>query len=147
MKKFKFKQIGIPAVILLAFIVGCTDLEIEETDSVIDESTSQAGVFNGVEDVEASLSNVYNGMNRVGDQANIYAIQEVSTDELLIPTRGTDWGDNGIWRTLHQHTWDANHAYILAAWNNWNSTIFNATELRHSIWTCYRHGCFREGII
>lgn len=110
-------------------LTSCSDLEIEETDSIIDRETATAGVFNGVEDVESAVDNVMNGLNRVGDQANIYALQEITTDELLVPTRGTDWGDNGIWRTLHQHTWDPTHNHILAVWNNWNSTIFLATEI------------------
>ncbi|AOW21550.1 RagB/SusD family nutrient uptake outer membrane protein [Urechidicola croceus] len=125
----KIKQIKKYLLLSLStiFIISCTNLEIEGTDSIIDTSTD--GGFDGVEDVESSLTNIYNGLNRIGDQANIYAISEVSTDELLIPTRGTDWGDNGIWRTLHQHTWDANHQHILTAWNNWNSTIFGASEI------------------
>ena len=114
--------------LLAIFVISCTDLEIEGTDSIINEDAG-GGAFTGVEDVDASITNLYNGLNRVGDQANIYAISEVSTDELLVPTRGTDWGDNGIWRTLHTHDWDSNHTYILAAWNNWNSSIFAASEV------------------
>ncbi|UOB18806.1 RagB/SusD family nutrient uptake outer membrane protein [Abyssalbus ytuae] len=124
MKKVQFY---ILALSTLAFLNSCTDLEIDDSDSIIDDSA--AGEFTGVANVESSLTDLYNGLNRVGDQANIYAISEVSTDELLIPTRGTDWGDNGIWRTLHQHTWDSNHNYILAAWNNWNSTIYQSTQI------------------
>ncbi len=111
------------------FILACTNLEISETDSIIDSSTSTGTIFNGVDDVPASLDNIYNGMNRLGDQANFFALQEVATDEQLVPTRGTDWGDNGIWRTLHNHTWDASHAYILNTWNDWNQTIFLASEV------------------
>lgn len=109
------------------FLVSCTNLEISGTDSII---TSNSGAtFTGVEDVTSALDNVFNGLNRLGDQANYYALQEVSTEELLVPTRGTDWGDNGIWRTLHTHTWDPSHAYILNTWNNWNQTVFLASEI------------------
>ncbi|WP_420401020.1 RagB/SusD family nutrient uptake outer membrane protein [Flagellimonas sp.] len=113
----------------VVFAISCTDLEIEETDSIIDESTATGGIFNGVEDPAASVDNLFNGMNRLGDQANFYALQEVATDEQLVPTRGTDWGDNGIWRTLHAHTWSPGHQYILNVWNNWNQTIFLASEV------------------
>ncbi len=54
---------------------------------------------------------------------------EVSSDELLVPTRGTDWGDNGIWRTLHQHTWDATHQFNLNAWNDRNSAVFVLNQI------------------
>ena len=129
MKNILSKKLAFSILLGSSIIIGCSDLEIEQTDSIIDSETAESGVFNGVGDVEGALDNIYNGFNRIGDQANIYAIQEVSTDELLVPTRGTDWGDNGIWRVLHQHTWDPTHQYILAAWNNWNSSIFNTTEV------------------
>ena len=57
---------------------------------------------------------------------NFFALQEVSTDEMLVPTRGTDWGDNGIWRTLHQHTWSPSHQYVLTVWNQMNQNAFLA---------------------
>ncbi|QLG45740.1 RagB/SusD family nutrient uptake outer membrane protein [Costertonia aggregata] len=110
-------------------VAACTDLEIEGTDSIIDESTASGGIFNGVDNVESALDNVYGGFNRIGDQTKVYALNEVTTDELLVPTRGTDWGDNGIWRTLHQHTWDAAHPYVLDTWNDWNSSVFLASEI------------------
>ena len=117
-------------LVALAFVgVSCTDLEIEATDSIIDESTATGSIFNGVEDPASSLDNIYGGFNRLGDQANFYALQEVASDEQLVPTRGTDWGDNGIWRTLHAHTWDPGHQYVLNTWNNWNQSIFLATEV------------------
>ena len=120
-----YLSLGFSAVLILA----CTNLEISETDSIIDTSTATGAIFNGVDDVPASLDNIYNGMNRLNDQANFFALQEVATDEQLVPTRGTDWGDNGIWRTLHNHTWDASHAYILNTWNDWNQSIFLASEV------------------
>lgn len=127
MKKRIINKIGILSIISATALVGCSDLEIEATDSIIDDSIT--GEFDGVEDVESALNNAFNGLNRVNDQANIYALQEITTDELLVPTRGTDWGDNGIWRTLHQHTWDATHPHILATWNGWNSSIFLTSEI------------------
>lgn len=128
MKKRLFNKI-LPSVFASAMLlVSCTDLEIEESDSLI-SSTDANAQFDGVEDVDGAIDNVYNGFNRLGDQANFYALQEVSSDALLVPTRGTDWGDNGIWRTLHQHTWDATHPFLLTTWNNWNSSIFLASEI------------------
>ncbi len=127
MKRKQFRSYFLLALAAL-FVLSCTNLELEQTDSIIDESTSGGG-FNGVEDPATSLDNIFNGLNRLGDQANFFALQEVATDEQLVPTRGTDWGDNGIWRTLHNHTWDPGHAYILNTWNDWNQTIFLASEL------------------
>ncbi|NER14643.1 RagB/SusD family nutrient uptake outer membrane protein [Leptobacterium flavescens] len=128
MKRKLLIKIGFPVLLSGLLVVSCTDLEIEATDSII---TDQAqGIFNGVENVEASLNNLYNDIyGQLGDQANFFALNEVSTDETLVPTRGTDWGDNGIWRTLHAHTWSPTHQYILNTWNNLNQNVFRATEI------------------
>ncbi len=110
---------------LLTF--SCTDLEIEETDSVFSDAT---GAFTGVENDTTAVTNLYNGINgMLGDQANFFALNEVTTDEHLVPTRGTDWGDNGVWRTLHAHSWSSTHGHVLTVWNQLNQAVFLATEV------------------
>ncbi|MDR5590010.1 RagB/SusD family nutrient uptake outer membrane protein [Christiangramia sp. SM2212] len=112
----------------LALSLGaCTDLDIEETDSRI---ANQTGEFTGVADVEGALTSVYNSVRgQMENQANLYALNEVSSDEFVVPTRGTDWGDNGLWRTLHQHTWSAIHPHVRDTWNEQNQNVFNTTEI------------------
>jgi len=128
MKKIQTKFYLLLAITLV--LASCTDLVIEETDSII---AGESGVFNGVENVASSIDNLYNALNgQMGAQDNYFALSEVTTDEQLVPTRGTDWGDNGVWRTLHQHTWDAAHAQVLNVWNQFNQNIFLATEILDS---------------
>lgn len=110
-------------LLLLLPTFSCTDLEIEETDSVI-----SAG-FQGVKNADSFVQGIYNSLDRLGDQANFFALQEVTTDEFLIPTRGTDWGDNGLWRQLHQHQWTAEHQFINTIWNNWNETQLSSSQV------------------
>lgn len=107
-------------------LASCTNLEVEEKDSVVVESGS--GEFTGIDPV-AGLQTGYADLRGWGDQANLYALLEITSDELLVPTRGTDWGDNGVWRTLHQHNWDITHQFVLNAWNNLNSNIFRLNQL------------------
>lgn len=117
--------------ILLGAVISftaCTDLELEETDSVFREDSGEG--FSGVTDVPSALTNNYNAIrDQLNTQENLYALQEVTTDEMVVPTRGTDWGDNGLWRSLHQHTWDPNHQFLLNSWNNNNRNVFNLSEI------------------
>lgn len=111
--------------------ISCTNLDLEQTDSIFSEDTGEG--FNGVEDVAGSLNNIYSNLRgNIEAQDNFYALSEVSTDELLVPTRGTDWGDNGIWRTLHAHTWSPSHQYVLNVWNQMNQNAFLANEILHA---------------
>lgn len=115
-------------LVVLSLVMWSCDLEIEGTDSVI--LPEEQGTFNGVADVNGSINNLYNDIQGwTNDQANLYALQTVSTDELLVPTRGTDWGDNGVWRVLHQHTWTPTHDYVRNVWNNHNGAILRASEV------------------
>ena len=111
-------------MLLLGATVSCTDLEVEETDSV------NAVAFEGVVDPEGFITGLYNNLNGfIGDQANLFALSEVTTDEFLIPTRGADWGDNGIWRQLHQQNWPTDHAFITNVFNQWNGLHFSGAQL------------------
>ncbi len=127
MKREQLKKLML-VTLSSAFVLSCTDLEISESDSIFPETST--GGFDGVNDPGSSVDQLYNDMNgQFGDQANLFALTEVSTDELLVPTRGTDWGDNGIWRTLHSHTWSPSHQYILNTWNQFNQNVFRASEV------------------
>ena len=124
-RTFKLQSI-FAAVFMLLGMMSCTDLTIDGTDSVLQDTP----VFDGVEDPAGSLTSVYQAtFGMIGDQANWFALNEVTTDETLVPTRGTDWSDNGIWRSLHAHTWKQDHAFILTVWNQLNGNAFRATEI------------------
>lgn len=121
--------------VCLGFMLTSCNIAIDETDSLITEEGS--GIFAGVENPVASVDNLYNNLSngisgqpgQMNTQEELYALSEVTTDELLVPTRGTDWGDNGVWRTLHAHTWGPTHRDVLSLWNNKNSAVLRATEI------------------
>src|SRR5690606_2755015 len=113
MKAIKLRPIDIATSALA--LLGCTDQEIEQTDSIFPDLS---GEFNGVEP-DASLTNLYNSIRgQIESQENVYALAEVASGEFVVPTRGTDWGGNGVCRTLHSHTWDATHHRIKHTWDD-----------------------------
>ncbi|WP_299434750.1 RagB/SusD family nutrient uptake outer membrane protein [uncultured Aquimarina sp.] len=128
MKKLNFRNSLQPVlwISLLLMGVSCTDLEPSFDDSIPSEDSS--GNFSGI-NPETFLEASYNEIESMGDQANTYALLEVSSDELVVLTRGADWGDNGIWRTMHQHQWSPSHGHILNAWNNRNTAVLNCTKI------------------
>lgn len=109
---------------MLAF-TSCTDLEVEEFDSEIIESSGGAVAGDPAELVNTA----YNNLSAFTDQANLYSLYQHTSDEMIPPTRGVDWGDNGVWRTLHAHTWDPTHAQVLNAWNTLNGNLFGTVEI------------------
>lgn len=111
--------------LLLVFTFSCTDLEIEPTDSLITEG------FAGVANVESEVENLSNIIARgnLASQDGLFALNEVSTDEYVVATRGTDWGDNGRWLAIHRHSWDADLQDIRFCWQELNSVTINATRI------------------
>ncbi len=121
---FKYSLLSLAATFALG---SCTDLEIEETDSFITEG------FQGLEDPSSALNQLYSQVyGQWGDQANRYALYEVTTDALLIPTRGADWGDNGRWRKLHQHSWGFEETDILTPFDQYNANQLLASQILDS---------------
>src|SRR4028118_145218 len=82
----------------LLFLYGCTDLN----EKVLDEASTT-----GLTDKQAAdgnLAPVYARLPDIFLHTNYFALQEISTDEAILPYRGgTDWGDNGIYMALHKH--------------------------------------------
>jgi starch-binding outer membrane protein, SusD/RagB family len=113
------------AASLSFFIGGCTDLVVENLDSRVEQDKSGAPTGNP----ELLLQAAYNDLGEYCAQENIYALGQHTSDEMIPPTRGTDWGDNGVWRTLDQHTWDPTHAQVLNTWNQLNERVFKATVI------------------
>ncbi len=104
----------------VGLISSCTDLVTKEKDSRVVVTTGGTTNSSAVDLLQAS----YNDLGAFTDQAGIYSMTEHTTDELIPPTRGVDWSDNGVWRSLYQHTWDPAHSYILSSWNGLNQNAY-----------------------
>lgn len=104
---------------------GCTKLDEKLKGEATD---SQVGGSGGSAD--ALLKGVYNSM-RLPYQSNdqVFALSEMSTDELIAPTRGGDWDDNGVWRVIHSHQWDGDNIHIRDAFNNLGGVVYTATNI------------------
>ena len=122
MKNYKF-------YILILFsswlITACTNLEPKEVDSIV---SGESGNFEPV-DPTSFLASLYNDLAAMTDQQVMYSLQAHTTDEMIPPTRGVDWGDNGVWRTLHAQTWDATHTQVVNTWNQLNQRVFKANTI------------------
>ena len=121
----KFKKYLIAGVGALT-LAACTDLKNAETDSIVRKESG--GGFAAGNPSELLIS-AYKDLGAYTDQANIYALGQHPTAEMIPPTRGVDWGDNGVWRTLDQHTWDATHSWVTNAWNQLNQRIYKCNEI------------------
>lgn len=52
-----------------------------------------------------------------GTDRGIYDLNTLTSDEAMLPTRGGDWDDGGLWRDLFQHKWGINNDLIQGSWD------------------------------
>ncbi len=114
-------------VLLLGFVQACTKL-----DEVPQSSITPGTFFNNEAEALAGLSGVYSQLRGAfpGYCCAYYVLSEISTDEMVVPTRGQDWYDNGRWLEMHRQTWTATSPSglqdINSAWVNDFTGIANA---------------------
>ncbi|MEM1268865.1 MAG: RagB/SusD family nutrient uptake outer membrane protein [Bacteroidota bacterium] len=106
------KLLGLVLVVpLLLSVQGCTDLD-EEVFSAV----TQDNFYNTDGEILSALAPIYSQLRDM--LWNYHNMSEHTSDEIMVPTRGGDWGDGGSWRALHQHSWDAFHPNVEGAWND-----------------------------
>ncbi len=127
MKSYKnLKKFALPILTVVA-MSACTKLD-EGLNSTL--TSSQVSSSLGTAGTGLLLSAAYSDLaTPLFNQDQVFSLEENTTDESLVPTRGGDWDDNGVWRVLHSHTWNADHGQILSVFNNLNKLNFDATNV------------------
>lgn len=101
------------AFIGLTATYSCSKLE----EKVLDESSVSG--LSPQQQAEGIIAPVYAKLEDIFIHTNYFALQEISTDEAILPFRGgTDWGDNGIYLQLHQHENISSDVNVRNTWNN-----------------------------
>lgn len=117
------KNIFIYVLVLVAMtLTGCTKLE-ESFRSELEENNS------GTITADQLLISAYNGLNGPFQTGDLWHISQHTTDETIAPTRGPDWDDNGQWRALHAHTWNADQGQIRGAFSGLLGVQFSASNV------------------
>lgn len=102
-------------ILSLSLTTSCTDLEPEVyTDILKDDYYKTPEQFSTlIANAYAQLAGEYGYVYREG----YWSLQEYTSDEVVVPTRGTDWYDNGVPMKMHQHTWEEDTRDINNGWS------------------------------
>ncbi len=123
----KYKNIKLFSVLLLVAAGSCTKLDEQLNTTLTNTQTANAL---GSAGVGLLLSGAYLDLAvPFTNQDQVFSLECNTADESLVPTRGGDWDDNGVWRVLHNHTWNADHGQVLSVFNNLNKINFDATNV------------------
>lgn len=120
-----FKSVFILGL-LMSFVVmtSCTDL----TENVNNEVTAD-NFFQTDEEFISALGDAYSPLTSYGGNFAVTAVNEVTSDEIVVAQKGADWEDGGIWIRLHRHTFRPSDDIINNTWNEFFSGVANANRL------------------
>ncbi len=133
MKRYMRKTI-VGGLTAMALTLSCTNLDEELFDTVTSDN-----FFKTQEEFIAALGQAYASLSGIGGHANYWSIQEISSDELVVTTKGGDWYDGGVLIQLHKHTFSPSNGFFNNAWgflyggvNTCNRLIFQFEQLTSS---------------
>ena len=112
MKKFFYLAIGL-------MMISCSLDENPKDQIPEEEAYTDAGALfrNTVATLYNYIGGAADGQGLQGTCRGIYDLQTFGSDEAMIPTRGTDWYDGGIWQELYRHDWTPGHPMLGNAWS------------------------------
>lgn len=64
-----------------------------------------------------------------GTCRGIYDYNTLTTDEAMIPIRGGDWYDGGLWTNMYQHKWSPNDLPLYNTWKYLYKVLCYRTNL------------------
>lgn len=136
MKKTLFLIRAILVVsIIAAFNQSCTDLEEELYSEVTPDN-----FFKTEEEFISALGAAYTQFGNWASSDGTLALQEVTTDEMAVPTRGQDWDDGGNWRRLHLHSWTNEDYQMNEGWNFGFGGVSTANRLIYQFKSLVENG-------
>ena len=111
MKRIKiFTKIVLVGLFVTFFNQSCTNLDEEVYSEVTPDD-----FFEDEAQFISALGDAYTGMYGYASGGPL-SLQEVSSDAVVVPTRGPDWDDGGHWRRLQLHSWNYEDPEIGGVW-------------------------------
>src|SRR5664279_3018292 len=91
--------------------MSCTKL-----DETLYSEVTPANFFKTDAESVAALGAAYTQLGGY-TSGSVFNLQEATTDEMVVPTRGSDWDDGGNWRRLHLHSYKFEDNDMGSAWD------------------------------
>jgi hypothetical protein len=100
--------------VCLLVLGSCTNLDEEELlyDTVIADNFYKTDA-----ELASAVGAAYGNLYGIGGNNHVFPLAEVTSDEMVVPQRGADWGDGGHWVRLKLHTYKKDDPIPNNGWN------------------------------
>ncbi|MGZ3777128.1 MAG: RagB/SusD family nutrient uptake outer membrane protein [Mucilaginibacter sp.] len=116
MKRKKLLIIACTVILAGSITQSCTKLDkkIYSVEPVGNFYQTPAQIAAGVAPAYIAMQNIPDG--------NVMQMNEITSDEIIVPTRGNDWYDGGQWQGLWLHKFKAD-VFVDGGWSDLNNGI------------------------
>ena len=104
-------------LIAFSIVISCTKLDTKVYSPVSDQNFWQTS-----DQIAAGIAPAYQALQNLPG-GNLLEISEVSGGEMIVPTRGNDWYDNGDHQSLWLHNWKPDRGPLDGLWSDFFNGI------------------------
>ncbi|RQP12911.1 MAG: RagB/SusD family nutrient uptake outer membrane protein, partial [Parapedobacter sp.] len=99
-------------IVLLSLIFASCNNNLDEV--VYSELTEESYTYTNA---YQAIGVAYANMRGLISHQNFYMVQETSADAIVMPANASGWDDGGIYRRMHEHTWNSESMQMNNMWN------------------------------
>nr|WP_295863620.1 RagB/SusD family nutrient uptake outer membrane protein [uncultured Chitinophaga sp.] len=96
--------------------MACAAFSCTKLDETFYDRGTDDNFLKTEDELNAFANGAYANMRNYRDA--YWKMNEVTTDETTVPSRGADWNEGGLWRVLISHQFPVTHQYINDMWNS-----------------------------
>ena len=128
------KIFALPLLVLSLSFTSCLDETPKDQmpESEIYDSANSLYV-NAVASLYNYIGAHEEGEGLQGTCRGIYDYNTLTTDEAIIPIRGGNWYDGGLWKNMYDHTWTATDTDLYNVWKYLYKVIVLSTKSLETI--------------
>jgi hypothetical protein len=126
MNNMKLKTFARGSLIAAVLFTSCTKLDEKE---LLFDTVISTNFYKTDAELASAVGAAYSPLYGFGGNNHMIPLNEVTTDEMVVPTRGADWGDGGHWVRLQTHGYTKTDPTPNNGWNFCYSGISTCNKL------------------
>ena len=133
MKRYnRLLAITVALTAMAVTFASCNEFLKEDPKGKLEESDTFESYddlyLNGVAALYLNVGGFKDSEGLQGTRRGVWDLNTFTTDEAIVPTRGTDWYDGGFWQGLFTHNWGTENSAISDTWDYLFRAILRCNE-------------------
>ena len=133
--RFHFIRISLVLLIITWAMSACTDLQEDLNDEITEDIRLPGNPDSDPGSTIHYLDNVFDELRHSGtaNHGSYYTVQEITSDEMVVTVKGSDWSSGGELQRLHTHTYNPHNPFLISSFNGQYTGISKCNELLQTL--------------